>query len=135
MSGGMNSYERLAPYYEAAHEDVEARQRIVPIGSLEAIGDEIAPVQSLTQAITDKRDVAVIAEHKRRSPSQADIKLDSSVTWTVEQYRRGGAAALSILTQNKHFGGSVADISEARGACQLPILRKDFIDTEYQLYE
>lgn len=130
------SYERLAPYYEAARQEAEARQEVAPIGRLETIGDELdAGRPSLVEAIENAPDVAVIAEYKRRSPSKNDAWRDSTVAWTVEQYRRGGASALSILTQNQHFGGDVSDISKAFETCQLPILRKDFVSTEYQLHE
>jgi indole-3-glycerol phosphate synthase len=77
----------------------------------------------------------VIAEHKRRSPSAGDIRPDASVTDIVRAYDRGGAAALSILTEERHFGGSLDDLAEARAATDLPILRKDFTIDPYQLYE
>jgi indole-3-glycerol phosphate synthase len=79
--------------------------------------------------------VSLIAEHKRRSPSAGEIREGSSVEDVVRAYERGGAAALSILTEPHHFGGSLDDLRAARAATALPILRKDFTVDPYQLYE
>jgi len=79
--------------------------------------------------------VSVIAEHKRRSPSAGTIREGITVHELVCAYERGGAAALSILTEPRHFGGSLEDLREARAATDLPILRKDFVVDHYQLYE
>ena len=78
---------------------------------------------------------SLIAEHKRRSPSAGAIREGASCSEIVEAYERGGAAAVSILTEEAHFGGSLADLREARAATELPILRKDFTIDPYQLYE
>jgi indole-3-glycerol phosphate synthase len=77
----------------------------------------------------------VIAEHKRRSPSAGTIREGVTCAEIVAAYERGGAAAISILTEEAHFGGSLADLREARAATALPILRKDFTIDPYQLYE
>jgi indole-3-glycerol phosphate synthase len=77
----------------------------------------------------------VIAEFKRRSPSAGDIAAAAEIVDRVGAYERGGAAALSILTEEESFGGSLDDLRAAREACELPILRKDFIVDPYQLYE
>lgn len=78
---------------------------------------------------------SLVAEYKRRSPSAGTIREGASVTDVVQAYERGGAAALSILTEEDHFGGSLDDLREARAASTLPILRKDFTVDPYQLYE
>src|SRR5204863_8110492 len=79
--------------------------------------------------------VSIIAEYKRRSPSAGMIREGATVTDVVCAYERGGAAALSILTEPRHFGGALDDLREARASSALPILRKDFIVDPYQLYE
>jgi len=78
---------------------------------------------------------SLIAEYKRRSPSAGAIREGASVEDVVCAYERGGAAALSILTEPHHFGGSLDDLREARATTRLPILRKDFILDPYQVYE
>ena len=78
---------------------------------------------------------SLIAEHKRRSPSAGTIREGLSCADVVSAYERGGAAALSVLTEEAHFGGSLADLREARAASELPVLRKDFTIDPYQLYE
>ena len=79
--------------------------------------------------------ISVIAEFKRRSPSAGEIRPGSSVTEIVEAYEQAGASALSVLTEEEGFGGSLADLEEARAASPLPILRKDFTVDEYQVTE
>jgi indole-3-glycerol phosphate synthase len=79
--------------------------------------------------------LSVIAEHKRRSPSAGPIREDLSLEQVIGAYERGGAAAISVLTDGPSFGGSLADLEAARAVTDLPILRKDFIVDRYQLLE
>ena len=77
----------------------------------------------------------MIAEFKRRSPSAGTLHEAPDLHELVAAYERGGASALSVLTEGRHFDGTLDDLRAARAACGLPILRKDFIVDEYQLYE
>jgi indole-3-glycerol phosphate synthase len=79
--------------------------------------------------------LSLIAEFKRRSPSAGVLREDPDLQSIVAAYRSGGAAALSILTEGPNFGGSLEDLRAARAACELPLLRKDFIVDHYQLDE
>jgi indole-3-glycerol phosphate synthase len=115
-------------------EHLRRRRAEVPLATLESALAGRTEDRPFSEALT-LPGVSVIAEHKRRSPSAGVIREGASVTDVVCAYERGGAAALSILTESQHFGGSLDDLREARAACTLPILRKDFIVDEYQLYE
>ncbi len=77
----------------------------------------------------------MIAEFKRRSPSAGALREDPDLRGIVSAYERGGAVALSVLTEGPNFDGSLEDLRAARAVCELPILRKDFIVDPYQLYE
>ena len=79
--------------------------------------------------------VALIAEHKRRSPSAGAIREDLALEQVIRAYERGGASAISVLTEAPSFGGSLRDLRAARAATALPILRKDFIVDPYQVQE
>ena len=127
----MNVLERIV---DATRSDLRRRRKEIPIGDLERQLAARTDDRPFSEALTQPG-VSVIAEHKRASPSAGGIRPGSSVTDIVEAYERGGAAALSILTEPHHFGGSLADLQEARAASRLPILRKDFIVDPYQVYE
>jgi len=77
----------------------------------------------------------VIAEFKRRSPSRGAIRTDLHPVHVAQSYEIGGAAALSVLTEEEFFGGSISDLQQARAATLLPTLRKDFIVDAYQIWE
>lgn len=86
-----------------------------------------APAPRPLGVVLGKRDLAVIAEIKRRSPSVGDIAPDLDPAALAAAYVDGGAAAISVLTNEAHFGGSLADLRAVRAACDLPLIRKDFI--------
>lgn len=79
--------------------------------------------------------VNIIAEFKRRSPSKGVIREDADLVSLVRSYHAGGAAAISVLTEQDYFDGSLADLEAVRRCVDLPVLRKDFVFDEYQLFE
>lgn len=117
-----------------AREDSRRRQGEVPFETLRAKLGTRDGARPFNEALV-RPGLSLIAEFKRRSPSVGDLNPDAGIGDTVSAYERGGAAALSILTEERHFGGSVDDLRAARQASDLPILRKDFIVDGYQLYE
>jgi indole-3-glycerol phosphate synthase len=125
---------RLDDLVGSAREGVRRRQAEI---SLQSLADVIAARggdRTFKEALV-RPGLSLIAEFKRSSPSAGEIRPGASVAEIVSAYERGGAAALSILTEGSGFGGSLADLREARASSNLPILRKDFIVDEYQLYE
>ena len=89
---------------------------------------------SMRQAL-EQPPSGIIAEFKRRSPSKGWLYPDAKVTNVVPAYENGGASACSILTDSDFFGGSFADLQRARSLVKMPLLRKDFMIDEYQLYQ
>ena len=119
----------------ATREEVERRRLAVPGAELERESTARAPRGPLFQAALRRPGISLIAEHKRRSPSAGVIREGVPLETVLAAYERGGADALSILTEGPSFGGSLADLRSARATTELPILRKDFIIDRYQLHE
>jgi len=119
---------------DGARSGVEARKRETPQTELEGQLSGRGRDRPFQEALV-RPGLSLIAEFKRRSPSIGDIRPDADIAAQVAAYERGGAAALSVLTDAPHFGGSLDDLNTARGAATLPIIRKDFIVDPYQLYE
>jgi indole-3-glycerol phosphate synthase len=119
---------------EDTRDEVVRRRESVPLSRLEAAIAERPEGRPFSEALL-RPGLSLIAEHKRRSPSAGLIRDGASVEDIVLAYERGGAAAVSILTEPFHFGGSLEDLRAARSICELPVLRKDFIVDPYQLYE
>jgi indole-3-glycerol phosphate synthase len=120
---------------ETTRQDVDRRRREVPLAELErTVAARVGDDRPFTEALS-RPGLSVIAEHKRSSPSAGVIRAGSTVEEIVCAYERAGAAALSILTEERSFHGSLDDLRAALAATALPILRKDFIVDAYQLYE
>jgi indole-3-glycerol phosphate synthase len=128
---------RLDPIVAATREEVARRLQTAPPSSLEPTLAERArndPVRRFDEALA-RPGLSLIAEHKRRSPSAGPIREDLALEDVVTAYERGGASALSILTEGPSFGGSLDDLRAARRATRLPLLRKDFVVDPYQVDE
>jgi indole-3-glycerol phosphate synthase len=125
---------RLDALVDATRDAVERRRRERPLSDLAAEVETGTEGRPFAEALS-RPGTSLIAEHKRRSPSAGAIREGASCAEIVSAYERGGAAAISILTEEEHFGGSLADLREARASTELPLLRKDFTIDPYQLYE
>ena len=124
----------LEEVVERTRADVAARREVVP---LEALQERLEPPprgRPFSEALIQEG-ISLIAEMKRSSPSKGPIRPDATVTDIVRAYEAAGASACSVLTEPHWFGGSLDDLVEARAACDLPLLRKDFIVDPYQLAE
>jgi indole-3-glycerol phosphate synthase len=124
----------LDPILAATRQEVARRRERVPVAELERAAAVRTDHRSFIDAL-HKPGLSLIAEHKRRSPSAGTIREGVALEEVVGAYERGGAAALSILTEGPSFGGSLEDLRAARAAATLPILRKDFVVDRYQVLE
>jgi indole-3-glycerol phosphate synthase len=125
---------RLDAILDATRERVERRRQERPLAELERDVERGREGRPFREALS-RPGISVIAEHKRRSPSAGTIREGSTVREIVVAYERGGAAALSVLTEEEHFGGSLDDLRDAVAGTDLPVLRKDFTLDRYQLVE
>ncbi len=113
-----------------------AKASLCPVRELEAISlADAPPVRGFAAAIAARGPVALIAEIKRASPSAGLIRGDIDPVAVAATYERSGAACLSVLTDEKFFGGSLDDLVKVRQAVALPVLRKDFLIDRYQVLE
>ena len=100
----------------------------------EQVRREVKP-HALRDAINSHRQINIIAEFKRASPSKGVIRAGARATQIARDYEANGAVAISVLTEESRFMGSLDDLREVRAAVHVPVLRKDFIVDEYQIYE
>lgn len=115
--------------------EIEAISRLIPTDELRQKALAITrPTKSLSHALRNSS-TGIIAECKRRSPSKGEIHPIADVAETVIGYQNNGAAACSILTDTPFFGGALSDLAVARTSVDIPLLRKDFIISPYQLYQ
>ena len=116
--------------------ELQERKRARPEAELAASveGRRDPRARRLRDALAGPR-MSLIAEFKRRSPSAGALREGAEVHELAAAYERGGASAISVLTEVAHFEGSLEDLRAARASCALPLLRKDFIVERYQLYE
>ena len=128
----MESNSALSEIIEGVLEDVN--NRLVPISILEKQLDQ-APVLRDAYSALSKKGLSLIAEVKRSSPSKGTLATISNPVELANSYQVGGAEIISILTEERRFKGSISDLVSVRNAVSVPVLRKDFIVTEFQVYE
>ena len=129
---------RLTEIIERKGQRVAAAKLHVPLFALKIAARkrrEAATAHSFSAALFNAERTNIIAEFKRRSPSKGAIRSEANSVRTARQYESGGAAAISVLTEEDYFAGSLDDLRAIREATVLPILRKDFIVDEFQVYE
>jgi len=112
-----------------------AKARVTPLDLRNAAEAMDEATRGLTKALAEAPAPAVIAELKRRSPSKGLIRADFEPTVLARAYAEGGAAALSVLTDEHFFGGDLGYLAQVRQAVALPLLRKDFVIDAYQIDE
>ncbi|MGW9170600.1 indole-3-glycerol phosphate synthase TrpC [Streptomyces decoyicus] len=116
-------------------EDLAARQRRLPEGELRDRVADVPPALDAAAVLRSADGVQVIAEVKRASPSKGPLADIADPAELARVYEGSGAAAVSVLTEQRRFHGSLADLDAVRAAVRLPVLRKDFVVTPYQLWE
>lgn len=128
-----NILEKILKYKR--EEVINRRQRLPQQELIGRLKEVTYSPRNFAAALKRPGDVALIAEVKRRSPSRGVIREDFNLTETIQAYRESGVDAISILTDGEFFGGAPEYLAAARQATGQPLLRKDFIIDEYQIYE
>jgi len=114
--------------------EIETLSKIVSISDLEKQKDFTKQSKSLKESIKKSKS-GIICEFKRKSPSNEKINYKSNISEVINGYEKAGAVGVSILTNKKYFDGSLSDINEVKNSVDIPILRKEFIISEYQIVE
>jgi len=134
-----NTPDILKKIIRRKREEISQRRAALPLDQLiEQLAGLDNPTRGFVRAIADRIDrgaAGVIAEIKKASPSKGVIRADFRPAEIAASYQQGGAACLSVLTDVDFFQGSDAYLQQARAACQLPVIRKDFIIDPYQVHE
>lgn len=120
----------LSEIIERKRQRLESVKQAVPLESFEVRKGSHRFRQALL-----RDGINIIAEFKRRSPSKGAIRAEANLSQIVTSYEAGGAAAISVLTEEDYFSGSLEDLRLAKQSVDLPVLRKDFIIDDYQVYE
>ena len=134
----MNPPDILKKIVARKWEEIAERSPRVSLEALRQRAAEADPVRGFVAAMERRirnRQPAVIAEAKKASPSKGVIRASFDPARIAVEYERGGAACLSVLTDRDFFQGCEAYLQQARAACRLPVIRKDFIVDPYQVYE
>lgn len=125
----------LEGLYAGALADAEARLAHTSIAQLERQIDEREPALDVLRLLAPGENIHVLAEIKRASPSRGDLSEIADPVALAKTYAKGGASAISVLTEQRKFKGSLDDLAQVRAAVDVPLLRKDFIANEQQILE
>ncbi|MFH4415934.1 MAG: indole-3-glycerol phosphate synthase TrpC [Neisseriaceae bacterium] len=124
--------------YETKKKEVAHAQMVLSLHEIKARAQAAEPTRSFAEALTAKanrKQTAIIAEIKKASPSKGTIRTYFDLIQLTQAYQAGGATCLSILTDSQYFQGDLSYLEQAKSVCSLPLLRKDFIIAEYQVYQ
>jgi indole-3-glycerol phosphate synthase len=124
----------LEDILEGVRADLAVRQADTPLERLKEKARRVSSPRPVTPVLKGQ-DVAVIAEVKRASPSKGRMAAITDPAALAREYEAGGASIISVLTEPRHFGGTLADLAAVREAVGVPVLRKDFVISSYQLWE
>lgn len=119
---------------EGVRADMAEREAVRDLAAVKAAALAAPPARDATAALRESG-IGVIAEVKRRSPSKGALADIGDPADLARQYEAGGARAISVLTEQRRFGGSLADLDAVRAAVDVPVLRKDFVVSPYQVHE
>jgi indole-3-glycerol phosphate synthase len=124
----------LESIVEGVREDLAAREVELPFDALKDLAAKAPPPRDAMSALRSSA-IGVIAEVKRRSPSKGELAAIADPAALARDYADAGAAAISVLTEPRRFSGSLADLDAVRAVVDVPLLRKDFIVSPYQVHE
>jgi len=131
----MNKSDILKEIVQKKKARIELAKQQLPEEALKAKIQNLPPTRSFIKAINKSRTISLIAEIKKQSPSRGVIREDFNPQEIARIYQECGAQAISVLTEEDYFSGDIAYIRQIKSQVQLPLLRKDFILEEYQVYE
>jgi indole-3-glycerol phosphate synthase len=116
-------------------EDLATRQAAVPLGALQERASRLDGARDAYAVLSAPASIKVIAEVKRASPSKGRLATIADPAALAREYESGGASVISVLTEQRRFGGSLADLTAVVSCVDVPVLRKDFVVSSYQVWE
>ena len=125
----------LDKIFSDKQKELAGTKRELSLSQLKQLMRDQAPVRDVFKALNEGKHSKVIAEIKRRTPFKGELRENFNAREIAEDYARNGAATLSILTETNYFGSHIEILKEVRSITPIPLLRKDFICDEYQVYE
>ena len=125
----------LEDIVRGVREDLATREASVPLAELKRRADTLPSAKNAIDVLRQDDAVTVIAEVKRSSPSKGALAEIADPAGLAADYEAGGASAISVLTEPRRFGGSLGDLADVRARVDIPVLRKDFVVSPYQVWE